>query len=99
MPFRRIWACVALTVACLLCCALLFRLSPADAQTLPSSTTIQSVLSGIGATPAAPTQIAPPVPLPVTPNVMPLSQTFTPATSTFPPPSRLELLYSQRAGQ
>ncbi len=30
---------------------------------------------------------------------MPLSQTFTPATATFPPPSRLELLYSQRAGQ
>jgi protein involved in polysaccharide export with SLBB domain len=30
---------------------------------------------------------------------MPLSQTFTPATANFPPPSRLELLYSQRAGQ
>jgi protein involved in polysaccharide export with SLBB domain len=99
MPFRRIWACVALLAACLLSCALLFKFDPAEAQTLPSSTTIQSVLSGIGATPPGPTQVAPAVPTSVGPNVMPLSQTFTPATATFPPPSRLELLYSQRAGQ
>ncbi len=99
MPFRRIWACVALLVACLLSCALLFKLDPAEAQTLPSSTTIQSVLSGIGATPPGPTQVAPAIPTAVAPNVMPLSQTFTPATANFPPPSRLELLYSQRAGQ
>jgi polysaccharide biosynthesis/export protein len=99
MPFHRIWACVTVAVACLLTCALMFPFSSADAQTLPSSTTIQSVLSGITSTPAGPTQIAPPVPTTVAPNVMPLSQTFTPATATFPAPSRLELLYSQRAGQ
>lgn len=99
MPFQRIWACVALLVACLLSCALLFDFGSADAQTLPSSSTIQSVLSGIGSTTTAPTQVAPAVPLSVAPNVMPLSQTFTPASAAFPPPSRLELLYSQRAGQ
>ena len=99
MPFHRIWACVAVVVACLLTCTLMLPFGSADAQTLPSSTTIQSVLSGISSTPAGPTQVAPAIPTAVTPNVMPLSQTFTPATSNFPPPSRLELLYSQRAGQ
>ena len=46
MPFFRIWACVAFVVACLLGCTLLLRLNPAEAQTLPSASTIQSVLGG-----------------------------------------------------
>ncbi|MGD0864570.1 MAG: SLBB domain-containing protein [Rhizomicrobium sp.] len=98
MPFSRIWACVAVLAACLLGYALLFRLSPAEAQTLPTTSTVQSVLSTLGA-PSTTTAVSPPVPLPVPANVTPVTQTFTPATAVFPPPSRLEILYSQRAGQ
>ncbi|MGD0141741.1 MAG: SLBB domain-containing protein [Rhizomicrobium sp.] len=84
-------------MACVLGCAALFTLSPAEAQT---SSTIQSVLSGLGApSTTSTTSVSPPAPVPVPANVMPVTQTFTPAAAMFPPPSRLEMLYSQRAGQ
>ncbi|HEX4080332.1 MAG TPA: SLBB domain-containing protein [Rhizomicrobium sp.] len=73
------------------------------AQTI-SSSSVQSVLQGIGTTTPSgqPGVPAPTAPITVQPTVTPSTQTLTPATPPTAaqlPPSTLELLFSQRAGQ
>ncbi|HSZ74469.1 MAG TPA: SLBB domain-containing protein [Rhizomicrobium sp.] len=74
-----------------------WNLGDADAQSLSSQ--IQSVLQSVGATSSTPTTSSAPITAP--PAVTPSTQTLTPATPVAGqlPVSRLELLYSQRAGQ
>ncbi len=74
-----------------------------SAQTINGST-IQSVLQSLGSTTSTGQAGVPPPPAPVnvTPAVTSSSQTLTPATAPTAaqlPPSTLELIFSQRAGQ
>jgi protein involved in polysaccharide export with SLBB domain len=75
-----------------------------DAQTI-SSSAVQSALQSMGASPTGSTQPGvppPPAPISVQPSVSPTTQTLSPATPptiTQLPPSTLELIFSQRAGQ
>ena len=74
-----------------------WNLGDANAQSVSSQ--IQSVLQSIGATSSTPTTSTAPIQAPAA--VTPSSQTLQPATPPAGqlPVSRLELLYSQRAGQ
>src|SRR5215469_13269499 len=74
-----------------------------DAQTI-SNSTVQSVLQSLGTTTSGGPSGVPPPPAPITvsPTVSPSTQTLTPAlppTAAQLPPSTLELLFTQRAGQ
>ena len=76
----------------------------AQTATPPSTTNLQSVLQSLGATAQQSTSgiPAPSAPVMVQPSVSPSAQTIAPATpptASQMPPSTLELLYSQRAGQ
>ncbi len=99
MSFDKVWARAIGAAVGVAACILLFDLGTVDAQTIPgTSIPIQSVLQGLGA-PSTTSPTSPPVPVQLPPSVSPTTQTLTPAATTLPPPSRLELLYSQRAGQ
>ena len=74
-----------------------------NAQTI-SSSSVQSVLQSLGSTTPSGTTgvVPPPAPISVQPSVSPSTQTLSPAvppTAAQLPPSTLELLFSQRAGQ
>jgi polysaccharide export outer membrane protein len=79
-------------------CGAVIGLAGADAQTI-SGSAIQSVLQSLGTTSSTSTTPAQPVQLPS--NVAPSTQMLSPVpANTMPiPASRLELLFSQRAGQ
>ena len=80
-------------------CVASFGIAAVDAQTI-SGTAIQSVLQSLGG-PTGSTATSPATATQLPPAVTPTTQMLTPATpNTTPlPPSRLELLFSQRAGE
>src|ERR1700722_11820036 len=99
-PFRSRFASIALVVAVGFAGWTALQV---HAQTV-SPSTVQSVLQSLGsATPGGTTGVPPPpAPISVQPSVSPSSQTLSPAvppTTTQLPPSTLELMFSQRAGQ
>ncbi|HWY14789.1 MAG TPA: SLBB domain-containing protein [Rhizomicrobium sp.] len=100
-PVRIRVALIAAAAAAGFICWTLVQVS---AQTI-SSSTVQSVLQSLGSGTSTSGQTgvpAPPSPITVQPAVTPTTQTLTPATPASPaqlPPSTLELLFSQRAGQ
>ena len=95
---------VALVAAAAAAGLIYWTLVQVSAQTI-SSSTVQSVLQSLGSGTSTSGQTgvpAPPSPITVQPAVTPSTQTLTPATPASPaqlPPSTLELLFSQRAGQ
>jgi protein involved in polysaccharide export with SLBB domain len=102
MRVNRIWSrAVGAAVGVAICVAGL-GLATVDAQPI-SGTAIQSVLQSLGGTPGSTsTTTSPPVPTQLPSAVTQGTQTLTPAppaSSTPLPASRLELLFSQRAGQ
>src|ERR1700722_7974056 len=100
-PVRIRVALIAAAAAAGFICWTLVQVS---AQTI-SSSTVQLVLQSLGSGTSTSGQSgvpAPPSPITVQPAVTPTTQTLTPATPASPaqlPPSTLELLFSQRAGQ
>jgi protein involved in polysaccharide export with SLBB domain len=97
-PFRNRFAFVALAVAAFFAGWATIQLR---AQTI-SSSSVQSVLQGLGSTTTGTAGIPPPpAPITVQPGVSSSTQTLTPAippTTAQLPTSTLELVFSQRAG-